>query len=328
MIRVVVRIAVAVLAIAWLVSRVDLRAVAHALATTSWRAVALATLASFVGNLVIAIRLRVLLAAQGVRARAYQTFAINLAAFFYNLFLPVGGVGVAALRLQRLSARTRGRFTAALTAMVCDRLAALTSLGLVGLACWLADPHPKPAGTLAVLLVGTATIVALAAPRAVPGALRVFVRELEAGGRGTWWSGALARLRHALGAVARLSSATIASIVALSVLAQVPGILVFTVLGDALGLGLGFAAMGWVRSVVVLFTVLPISVGGIGVREGVLVLMLRAYGVAASDALALAILVFATTILAPGLAGGVLEAVRWLRGSPPSRDRHGDVSVP
>ncbi len=328
MIRVLARIAVALVALGWLATRVDLSAVGRALAATSWRAIVAATLASFTSNLVIAFRLSVLLHAQGVRARVRQTFAINLAAFFYNLVLPVGGVGVAALRLQRLSARTRGRFTAALTAMVCDRLAALAALGLVGLACWFADPHPKPAGTLLVLLAGSATITLLAAPRAVPTTVRAFVRELEAGGGGTWWSAVLARLRHALGSVAHLSPATLTRIVAISVVAQIPGIFVFAVLGRGIGLDMRFAAMGWVRSVVVLFTVLPISIGGLGVREGVLVLVLRTYGVAASDALALAILVFATTILAPGLIGGVLEGLRWLRGSPASRNRHADVNVP
>jgi hypothetical protein len=68
-----------------------------------------------------------------------------------------------------------------------------------------------------------------------------------------------------------------------------------------------------IRSVVVLLTVHPISIGGVGVREGALVFTLHAFGVPAHDALAVSILVFATTILAPGLAGGVVEAVQWLR---------------
>src|SRR5690606_16021070 len=164
----------------------------------------LAALASFAGNVVTAFRLRALLAAQGVRARAVQTLGINLAAFFYNLFLPVGGVGVAALRLQRLSQASHGRFTAALAAMVCDRFAATAALGLVGLAFWLADAHAKPAGSLLVLLTGTATVASLVAPRAVPHDVRRFVRELTAGASGAWWAAALHRMSHALGSVARI----------------------------------------------------------------------------------------------------------------------------
>ncbi len=198
--------------------------------------------------------------------------------------------------------------------MICDRLVALAAVGIVGLFCWLVDPHPKPPGSLLMLLGGAATIGAFLAPRAVPASMRQLVRELQAGGSGTWWSAALLRLTHALGAVARLSPATLARIVGISILAQLPGIVVFVALAWGLGLPVSVASMGWVRSIVQLVTVLPISIGGLGVREGALVLTLAWFGVADHDALALAILVFATTILAPGFVGGVLEGVQWLRG--------------
>jgi len=314
MIRVLIRIAVAVIALTLLVSRVDLGAVREALVATSPAAIGLATLASFAANLVVAFRLRVLLAAQGVPARARQTFAINLAAFFYNLFLPIGGVGVAAIRLQRLSHHRRGRFTAALTAMVCDRVAAIAALGLVGLTCWMLDPHPKSAGSLVIILGGTTAIALMLAPRIVPAALRSLVRDLQTGGSGTWWAPALLRLSNALGSVARLSPATLTTLLGLSILAQMVGILVFAALGRGLDLPVSLVSMGWIRSVVVLLTVLPISIGGLGVREGALVFTLQAFGVAAHDAIALSILIFATTMVAPGLAGGFLEGGRWLRG--------------
>jgi uncharacterized membrane protein YbhN (UPF0104 family) len=316
MIRVLVRLAVAAVVLGWLASRVDLAAVGRALAATSPTAIVLATVAAFASNAVIAFRLTAILASQGVVVRASETFVINLSAYFYNLFLPVGGVGIAALRLQRLSTQKRGRFTAALTAMVCDRLAAVVSLGMLGLACWLADARPKPAGSFVVLCGGVAVIVLLLAPRAVPTAARTFVRELQVGGHGTWWAAAIGRLRHALGAVARLPTETLARIVLISIVAQIPGVLVYVVLGQALGMPVAsFVTLGWVRSVVMLVTVLPLSIGGLGVREGMLLLTLGGFGVPAHESVALSILIFATTILAPGFAGGVVEAVLWLRGT-------------
>lgn len=313
MIRVAIRLAVAAIVLALVARRVELAAVHDALAAISARDVALATLASFASNFVIAWRLRVLLMAQGVSARIGQTFAINLAAFFYNLFLPVGGVGVAALRLQRLSTESTGRLTAAVTAIVCDRLTAVAGLGLVGLVCWTIDPHPKPPGGLLVLLGGVATIAFLLAPRIVPRDVRRLARDLQVAGAGTWWAAGLARGAAALRSVARLSPSALATILAISLLAQAPSILVFSVLGDGLGLAVPLLSMAWVRSVVVILSLLPISIGGVGVREGALVLTLGAFAVPAADALALSILVFATTILAPGLAGGLVEAAHWLR---------------
>lgn len=315
MLRLLVRIAVAAVVLAWLLSRVDVAEVGAAIARASPAAIVLASLSSFLGNVVIAFRLRVLLAAQGVRARASQTLAINLAAFFYNLFLPVGGVGVAALRLQRLSHAASGRFTAALTAMVCDRLAATASLGLVGLAFWLADPHPKPTGSLLALLLGTATVASLLAPRAVPHEVRHFVRELTAGASGTWWAAALHRFSTALGSVARIPPAALARILGISILAQLPAAFVFVLLGWGLDLSVPAVSMAWIRSVSVMIAVMPISIGGLGVRETVLVYIMQTFGVAAPDAIALSLLVFATTILAPGLLGGIIEVVHWFRGS-------------
>ena len=325
-VRTLVRIAVAAIVLALMASRVDLHAVGSALARTAPSAIVIATAAAFLANFVIAFRLKMLLAAQGISARAGQTFAINLSAFFYNLFLPVGGVGVAALRLQRLARHSGGRYTAALTAMVCDRLAAATSLGLIGLACWLLDPHAKPTGGIVVLLVGAATLAFLLAPRVVPRQVRRFVRELHGRGSGTWWAAVLVRVANALGAVARLAPRTIAGLVAISLVAQLPGIAVFAALGHGLGLGVPFVSMGWVRSVVVLITILPVSIGGLGVREGTLVLVLQPFGTPPADAFALSILVFATTILAPGLAGGVVEGLIWLR--PRSRSDYEVVKRP
>ena len=63
-----------------------------------------------------------------------------------------------------------------------------------------------------------------------------------------------------------------------------------------------------------LVAILPISVAGLGVREGAMVILLAPCGVAAADALTYALLAFATTILAVGLLGGLLEAIRLLRG--------------
>ena len=168
---------------------------------------------------------------------------------------------------------------------------------------------------MVVLLCGLSTLGLLVAPRVVPLQVRHLVRELQAGDSGAWWSAALLRFSNALGSVARLSPAALTSIFGISILAQVPGILVFAALGQGLGLPVPLVSMGWIRSVVVLLTVLPISIGGLGVREGALVFTLHAFGVPAHDALALSILVFATTILAPGLAGGMVEAVQWLRGA-------------
>jgi hypothetical protein len=52
----------------------------------------------------------------------------------------------------------------------------------------------------------------------------------------------------------------------------------------------------------------PISVSGLGIREGASLLLLLPYGVPGEKALALSFLIFATTLLLIGALGGLLEA--------------------
>jgi uncharacterized membrane protein YbhN (UPF0104 family) len=56
------------------------------------------------------------------------------------------------------------------------------------------------------------------------------------------------------------------------------------------------------------------SVGGLGVREGTTVLLLRQVGVSESHALALA-LAYDVTLLANGLLGAVLYIIQGARGA-------------
>jgi hypothetical protein len=70
---------------------------------------------------------------------------------------------------------------------------------------------------------------------------------------------------------------------------------------------------------------LPISLSGIGVREGSLVLLLREYGVSGGDAVALAFLLFVLT-LAQNSLGGIFELKNVLRPKP--RDEAAPGSAP
>ncbi len=79
-IRLFLRIGVALGVLAWLANRVDLTEVGRALAASP-PAVVFAIVASFAANLTIAFRLCMVLASQDVHVSAAQTFAINIAAF-------------------------------------------------------------------------------------------------------------------------------------------------------------------------------------------------------------------------------------------------------
>jgi uncharacterized membrane protein YbhN (UPF0104 family) len=58
--------------------------------------------------------------------------------------------------------------------------------------------------------------------------------------------------------------------------------------------------------------VIPATVGGLGLREGATAYLLMTLGVTSADALSLALLAFAVTVLGVGLLGGLAEAWRLL----------------
>ncbi len=91
----------------------------------------------------------------------------------------------------------------------------------------------------------------------------------------------------------------------LSILVQTCGVLILWLLGTGLGLDVPLAYYCVLVPMVSLLMLLPISLNGMGVREGGTVLLLLPLGVAESAALTLAFLWFITGV-AVSLLGGVV----------------------
>lgn len=90
----------------------------------------------------------------------------------------------------------------------------------------------------------------------------------------------------------------------LSIIFQLLDISATYVFAQALEINLTTSMLLVAMPVVYLATVLPISPGGLGVREGALVLILAIFGISASDAAILALVVFANRA-AIGMLGGL-----------------------
>lgn len=76
--------------------------------------------------------------------------------------------------------------------------------------------------------------------------------------------------------------------------------------GLAIGVDASLSELAVVGFAIVVAMLVPVSVGGAGVREGTAVLLLRAVGVPASDALLVAVLGYLAT-QPPALAGGLVQ---------------------
>lgn len=299
---VALRFAVAAGVLVYLFRRVQLERLLDILRNgrSSWFA------AAFAGTLflqwLVAARLRRLVQAQDLPLSTFATFEINLATRFYGLFLPGGNVAGIAVRVLRLG-KTAGSYAGAGIAMVADRLVATSMLCLVGLVFWLFD-RPDHGyvwiGMLGLTLVGVAVPTMLVFGRApIPFLERLARSRLDS------WYGAIARSRA-------LGPDDLAWVFLLSIAAHLFDVGVFWMLARVLDLDMTLVSMGWVRSCILLSTLLPVTVAGLGLREGASILLLGLYGVSEERALAFGLLVFAITSLGLGAAGGLLEGWRCL----------------
>ncbi len=121
-------------------------------------------------------------------------------------------------------------------------------------------------------------------------------------------SGRAAKAIEAL-ASTRLDGRRLASTVLLGVASHLALSAVFFATAGALDLSVGAFTLLAVGNAIVIAVLLPVSVGGVGVREGVAVVLLASAGVASSDAVLVALLGYLTGQV-PALFGGLLFALR------------------
>lgn len=298
MLRVLVSAALLVAVLAY----ADVGAVARALRDADWSwflgALGLMAVAAVVG----ALRWRVLLHEAGLdvsRLRAVRTFA---GALVLNNVLPTS-IGGDALRTW-LVGKESGRLVRAATATIVDKLTALFCLYGVAWVALAFDREAVPSSVvhifvwLTIGLVGALVVAVLGAAGVRP-ILRRLPERVRDMLRDTWVT------LHTWGRSPR----TIVLVVALGLAYQVLAVLVLVMVGKTVGVELSFALAAVSTAVVLVAMLIPISIGGLGVREGGYVLLLGKAGIDAADATSLSLLSAAVIVLAG--AGVVAGTAAW-----------------
>jgi len=238
---------------------------------------------------------------------------LNMAAIFYSLIVP-GQVGAEMIKAYQLG---RGRIDAETIAasVVLDKITGLLSLLALGAVGTLLTSSPLGQAlrmSLFGLLAGGAAV--LFGLRIPP--LHDFAR--SAGARLEARHPGLARPVHrimlfikAWREYLRRPGVLWASLAA-GVVQQTIYIAAIALLSRQLGFELPAFDWCWIFALVSVAAVLPISLAGLGVREGVFVALLGAFAVPAEQALALSLTIFALQV-AIGLIGGALELLRVAR---------------
>jgi uncharacterized protein (TIRG00374 family) len=113
--------------------------------------------------------------------------------------------------------------------------------------------------------------------------------------------------------IRNLSKDIILIVCGLSIFAHLLGILAYYLIILAMGIHIRFVTIAWIRSGIILATMIPVSISGLGLREGAAYVLMNRYGVIAKESIAFSFLIFLTTILMPGLLGGLWEIGRFLK---------------
>jgi uncharacterized protein (TIRG00374 family) len=287
------RLAASVVMLAVLVPRVHLGHLfpRWGASTVGWLLGALAF--TVVGIVLSAVRWQRVLAAMELPARLRTLLATYLASQFVSNFLP-STIGGDALRVTRLSATT-GEAPASFASVVLDRMSGwliLPLLCLIGLAINPSLAHLGRASRAAVS-ISLVTLVSLAAVLALAASPRL-------GGRLTGHANWL----RFVGAVHlglerfRQRPAAALSVLATSMGYQLSLVIAVMLGARALGIHVGPTALLAFVPAVAIVQVVPLTIGGLGVREGAFALFLTPLGVASGRAIALGLLVYAMHLIA------------------------------
>lgn len=221
-----------------------------------------------------------------------RTAAIYWVGMFFNLVLPtsVGGDVVRAWYLTRQSPQYNSRWAEAFLCVFADRASGLAVLILVACVAALFTPLPPWLAWICLALFAGLVVGLCCLPL-----LHLFTRLPLVGG--------LAGKANELLAAYGKEPVTQGLALLLSVVVQGAGVVQLWLIGLALGLDVPFTHYAVVVPLVSLFMLLPISVGGHGLREAAMVLLMVPAGVPEGQAVTLALLWLASCALVASTGG-------------------------
>ncbi|MBF6612633.1 MAG: flippase-like domain-containing protein [Chloroflexi bacterium] len=328
-IPVFLKAAASMLLLAFVLLKVDTSTLARELTTSNMLIVACGAALAFAANFLAAYKWQYLLAQLGANVRYKKLLHLLYTGMFYNTVLPgqVGGEVVKGVGLARSGVTGT---TSALSVLI-DRLLGLLALFALGIVGLLLSRVPEAVGTplmswfIVLSLILVVVVIVLVTGRGIG--------PLSLSDRASWLPG-----RHHFAAFGRLlvsywepRHTTMRAVLVpflLSLTFQLTVIATNLLVSLGLGIRVTFTDLLWIVAVVSLLQSLPISIAGLGVREGAYVYLMQLQGVAAPAALALSLTIFASQVLMASV-GGLLQLQSLLKrkSMPLPVVAHTDVEV-
>lgn len=293
-------------------SQIGLDTVIGAIDNADIQLLCIAFLVAVIVQLIVSYRLKRLTDMYDLNFSALLVFEVNLATRFYGLFLPGGNFTALLIRIFKFT-RERSQIASVVMSLLADRIVATLSLCILGLLFWvLVQPRPDSLWLITFTLATMGCLV-------LTYILFIQLFSHEAGRITRILQRLSPALWEKLTGILKNSNQEGRKILPnslwLSVAAHLLGIVGYWLVAQSLDMTLTLLMIAWIRSGIILVTLLPITIAGLGVREVAALLLLQQYGVEPDVIIAFSMLVFATTILGIGLLGGLAEAWRFSCGS-------------
>lgn len=290
-----------------LVFQVDLGQLWRVVRQARWGYLAAAMALMIAGTALRAVRWQVLLQALDIHVPLRTLVHLYFVGAFFNIFLPTG-LGGDAVKMAEL-ARSTGRTPEAIGTTLVDRAIGLWVLFVLAV---LALPF-----SVSLLPQGWAPIIALAAVAGVLGGWVVMGTPLVP------WLGSKVslpgqdRLERFYRSVSQLGYRALGRACLVSLVFDVMLILFNVWIAYGLNVIQPLGIFVLFTPIISFSLALPISIGGLGVREQTYLLLFGSLGVSSGAAAAMSLMNYALTNLVVGLLGGVwyaLEGTRELAG--------------
>lgn len=270
----------------------------------------IAMLSSLTAAFISAVKWHVLLPSYRFKTIVMISFIRN----FYTVFF-LGQVTGDVMRIYMLQRRDPQALALITASVFIDRMTGFLSLSLVGCYGLWQTQHPTPKILLwlvtGILIISTGVLFSLWGGNFTTRLLRI----------GTQWNTSNPFLmtirRYATTFITALRSyshnmTAIMFSIGYGLILQLFCITATSVLARGLGLNIPFADWCWIFWTTTIILFIPISISGLGVREGSFVGLLSLFGIPSEKAIALSFSVFSLQIIL-GILGGLLEFKRQLR---------------
>jgi uncharacterized protein (TIRG00374 family) len=295
------RIAVSVLLLGLLLTRLDLRELGSILGNVSPGLLLLGVFVFLVANMISVFKWRLIIQAQGADVSFFLLVSFFYMGLFFNNFLPTtfGGDVVKAFKLAKIT----GRGAEAASSVVLDRASSMFGLLLIAVVPALVQLRLLGGWVvllvLAMLAIFLLLIVVVASKRIARRLGGLWLFRFDPFGLRLHLKSFYFSLHEF-----RNRGGTLAWVLLISLVYQVVHILTVYVLALALGIDVQLVYYFIFIPIVLAIGMIPVSLNGLGVREGAWVLLFSQVGISTAAAFSMSILNL-LVMMVVSLAGGV-----------------------